>query len=198
MSLNKRLILSYNSSFIYAVPLKTGKSLQREGSHWFPFGGLKSDFLFHKLVRDPCVLCFMDPTVIFPSKSIKTTHDLWPWILLWPPQLWLFTKWTEWFPIHWWAGGTPSGGVPRISDSGSRGIHLKGTEECLKDEHCQKVGNKEDLLPNKRKLWIQRKDICNLYNFLFYECIMWLMRVICVILGKRTDVDVVRMDQTDR
>lgn len=125
MSLNKRLILSYNSSFIYAVPLKTGKSLQREGSHWFPFGGLKSDFLFHKLVRDPCVLCFMDPMVIFPSKSIKTMHDLWPWILLWPPQLWLFTKWTEWFPLHRWAGGTPSGGVPRILDLGSRGIHLK-------------------------------------------------------------------------
>lgn len=69
-------------------------------------------------------------------------------------------------------GETPSGGVPKIPDSGSRGIHLKGTEECLKDEHCQKVGNKEDLLPNKRKLWIQRKDTCNLHNFLFYECIV--------------------------
>lgn len=33
MTLNKRPILSYNSSVIYAVPLKTGKPLHGEGSH---------------------------------------------------------------------------------------------------------------------------------------------------------------------
>ena len=53
MGLNKSLVLSYNRSVIYVVPVKTGKFLHGGGSHWFPFGGLKSDFLFHKLERKP-------------------------------------------------------------------------------------------------------------------------------------------------
>ena len=55
MGLNKSLVLSYNRSVIYGVPIKTGKFLHGGGSHWFPFGGLKSDFLFHKLERKPRV-----------------------------------------------------------------------------------------------------------------------------------------------
>lgn len=47
MGLNKRLILSYNRSVIYAVPVKTGKFLHGGGSCWFPVGGLKGDFFFN-------------------------------------------------------------------------------------------------------------------------------------------------------
>lgn len=76
MTLNKRLILSYNSRVIYAVPLKTGKSSTGKEAIDFPLGGLKSDFLLHKLVRDPHVPCFIHPMVIFPSKPIGSFHDL--------------------------------------------------------------------------------------------------------------------------
>lgn len=66
MGLNKGLILSYNRSVIYVVPVKTGKFLHGGGSHWFPFGGPKSDFLFHKLERRPlCTLLYAAKAYLF-------------------------------------------------------------------------------------------------------------------------------------
>lgn len=87
MGLNKSPILSYNRSVIYVVPVKTGKFLHGGGGHWFPFGGPKSDFLFHKLERRP--LC----TLLYAAKAYLffKTHSipLWfvPWIFPWPLQL---------------------------------------------------------------------------------------------------------------
>lgn len=77
MALNKSPILSYNRSVIYVVPVKTGKFLHGGGSHWFPFGGLKSDFLFHKLERRP--LC----TLLYASKAYLffKTHSIPLWFV---------------------------------------------------------------------------------------------------------------------
>lgn len=77
MGLNKSLILSYNRSVIYVVPVKTGRFLHGGGSHWFPFGGLKSDFLFHMLERRP--LC----TPLYASKPYLffKTHSIPLWFV---------------------------------------------------------------------------------------------------------------------
>ena len=92
MGLNKSLVLSYNRSVIYVVPVKTGKFLHRGGSHWFPFGGLKSDFSISQArKKTPCVLCLMDPRLIFPTKPTHSRSDLCPWIFPWPLQPWDLT-----------------------------------------------------------------------------------------------------------
>lgn len=145
MGLNKRPILSYNRRVIYVVPglRQESFSMGGRGGHWVPFGGPKSDFLFHKLERRPLCPVLCASKAYLPLK----THSFPLWFV---PVILSLTSSTLWshaglhscrLPFEQCDGGTRGCGeagskTPRTGAEAHTG---ERTGDGLKVQHCQRV-----------------------------------------------------------